>query len=375
MENIITIREIDAILSYPSKNKKGYNAIKNNALCYLSNENYNGLKNNLIESIVFEISKNKTPKGLFFAELKQIIPSELFIILDKTAKIEKQMMIMENNSAMNYTTEVTEDNKLIVSFPDLNGILIWEGSLKDFQKALLVNELKPSGKVTKSGKIYYKLVTSFIIEDFLENKIEEEKTILNPKAKTTKSYNSDKGKISLTYEGSKLVEVLFENSEKNSKYITSIISEEGGQKRIEEQLLPSLNAVEIKQEKKEFRPDLQTNKSNNLTADFFSNISAGFKIENKKDFSGGRVFFSINGIITLIEKYEKADGFQSANKLVIQHSEDRNSEFYMSDLRDFVQNENLQAGDFVAVDFYINCVKSSKSIWFNNFVIKSIKAL
>lgn len=159
MENTITIKKIDAILSYPSKNKIGYNAIKNNTLCYLTNENFNGLKDNLIESIVFDITKNKTPKGLFFGELKQIIPSELGILLDKTARIEKQMMILKNNSAMNYTTEVTEDNILIVSFPDINGILFWEGTLKDFQKALLVNELVPSGKVTKSGKIYYDLVT------------------------------------------------------------------------------------------------------------------------------------------------------------------------------------------------------------------------
>ena len=99
------------------------------------------------------------------------------------------------------------------------------------------------------------------------------------------------------------------------------------------------------------------------------------KIENQIEYSGERAFFSFNGIITSIDNGEKVNDFQTSKKLVIQHSEDRNSEFYMSDLSDFVQNEKLQAGDFVAVDFYINCVKLSKSIWFNNFIIKFVTNL
>ncbi|MFA9214639.1 MAG: hypothetical protein ACEQSR_12455 [Candidatus Methylacidiphilales bacterium] len=379
---------------------------------------------------------------------------------------------------MNYTTEVTEDNKLMVSFPDLNGILIWNGSLEGFQKAFFENILQPSGKITESGKLDFVLLNaynkSFLLQNFKKtNPIDFNIFKRNSQielVKTTKSFNSDFGVFTLEYENGKPIKVLNENEKFLNVILLAIENETidrvlskffniveidlpkfvikednervdfddiytilkgdytklkgdakfdlidldslgGNFSRLfisdsgkfvveyangipinvtgENQNLvgalntsimnggfegvlsdPYLNAIEIDDVfKKEFEQEMENQ-------DIFFKEPNDFRLDNKKDYSGGTVFFSINGIIELIENIENVDSWPTKyNNLIIKNLADKNSKFYMTDSKNFVGNQKLQVGDSVEVDFYINCVKSSKNIWLNNFDIKSIRKI
>lgn len=380
---------------------------------------------------------------------------------------------------MNYTTEVTDDNKLIVSFPDLNGILIWNGSLEGFQKAFFENILQPSGKITESGKFDFEFLRAFN-KSFLSQSLKKPRSIafhkfeevdnINGKLeilsqiesiKTTKSFNSDFGVFTLEYENGKPIKVLNENvkflhvislaienetidrvlskyyniveidlpkyviKEDNERVDFDFYTKLNGDVKFQRVDLDNLNKnysklfkirsdkfvveyvngkpINITGENKKLIDTLNTSILNGSFESVFSDpylnvfgiedflenelgyelekheilstVTDVFISEDKKEYSGGRAYLRINGIITLIEQKEEVDNFQFSNKLVIQHSEDRNSEFYMLDLSNFVQSKNLQAGNLVTVDFYINCEKTSKNVWFNNFVIKSIRKI
>ncbi len=380
---------------------------------------------------------------------------------------------------MNYTTEVTADDKLIVSFPDLNGILIWNGSLEGFQKALFENILQPSGEITESGKFDYEFLRAFN-KSFLSQSLKKSRSIafhkfeevdnINGKLeilseiesiKTIKSFNSDFGVFTLEYKNGKPIKVLNENIKflnvislaiENetidrvlSKYYNIVeidlpkfaikednervdfddiytilkgdakfglidldslggnfsrlfisdsgkfvveyangkpINVTGENKNLVDALNtsimnggfesvlsdPYLNAIEIDDVfKKEFEQEMENQ-------DILFKEPNDFRLDNKKDYLGGRVFFSINGIIELIENIENVDSWPTKyNNLIIKNLADKNSQFYMTDSKNFVGNQKLQVGDSVEVDFFVNCVKSSKNIWFNNFDIKSIR--
>jgi hypothetical protein len=220
----ITIKRIDALMGFASNEKKGYNIIINNNLCYINNEHYNGLLDYSIECIEFISSNKKTPKGLFFAEMKEIIQSEVGKYIDKIDEIKDQILLKKTPSE---------------TFP----------------------------KITPDNKNNINLETFF---------------------RTLDEY---KGK---------------------------------------------------------------------------------YEIKESKKFDGGRANFNIKGTIELIEFSDVKVGFNKATKVLLTHFEDKASQFFMTDIKNLIKDQNLSIGDVVEVNFVINCVKSSKNIWFNNFIIKSI---